>query len=140
MVQNWHWNTMGRSFWLNLVEVVHSNCLSGWNNVIYYYVSFCGIWDKRTCRTLQAFLDSRGFNFHNFLFNEVYNSILFSSPVVLPRNLDWCGFCFRIVLCVPTLTALIEEFLYRTLINQLLSYHYGAVRVFPILIFGQKSN
>ena len=29
---------------------------------------------------------------------------------------------------------------YRTLINQLLSYHYGAVRVFPILIFGQKSN
>ena len=29
---------------------------------------------------------------------------------------------------------------YRTLINQLLSYHYGAVRVFPIFIFGQKSN
>ena len=29
---------------------------------------------------------------------------------------------------------------YRTLINQLLSYHYGAVRVFPILIFRQKSN
>ena len=27
---------------------------------------------------------------------------------------------------------------YRTLINQLLSYHYGAVRAFPILIFGRK--
>ena len=27
---------------------------------------------------------------------------------------------------------------YRTLINQLLSYHYGAVRAVPILIFGQK--
>ena len=55
LVQNWHWNTMGRSFWLNLVEVVHSNCLCRWNNVIYYYVSFCGIWDKWTCWTLQDF-------------------------------------------------------------------------------------
>ena len=53
----------------------------------------------------QAFLDFRGFDFRNFLFNAVYNSILFFSPLVLLCNLDLCGFCFCIFLCVcvPTL-------------------------------------
>ena len=31
----------------------------------------------------QAFLDLRIFDFRDFLFNAVYNSILFSSPLVL---------------------------------------------------------
>ena len=53
---------------------------------------------------LQAFLDFRGFNFRDFQFTTVYNSILFSSPLVLLSNLDFCGFCFRIFFCVPTLT------------------------------------
>ena len=35
-----------------------------------------------------AFLDFRGFNFRNFWFTAVYNSILFSSPLVLLSNLD----------------------------------------------------
>ena len=46
---------------------------------------------------VQAFLDFRGFNFHNFRFNAVYNSILFSSPVVL-SNLELRCFYFRVFL------------------------------------------
>ena len=43
---------------------------------------------------LQAFLDFRGFEFRNFQFNSVYNSILLSSPLVLLSNLNSGGFCF----------------------------------------------
>jgi hypothetical protein len=43
---------------------------------------------------LQAFLDFRGFDFRDFRFTAVYNSILFSSPLVLLRNLTLLGFCF----------------------------------------------
>ena len=39
-------------------------------------------------KLIPAFLDFRGFNFHNFCFNAVFNSILFSSPLVLPSELD----------------------------------------------------
>ena len=39
--------------------------------------------------TVQAFLD-----FRDFRFNAVYNSILFSSPLVLLSNLDLRGFRF----------------------------------------------
>ena len=45
--------------------------------------------------TLQAFLDFRGFDFRNFGFTAVYNSIIFPSPLVLLGNLDLRGFCFR---------------------------------------------
>ena len=38
---------------------------------------------------IQAFLD-----FRNFQFNAVYNSILFSSPLVLLSNLDLRGFFY----------------------------------------------
>ena len=41
---------------------------------------------------LQAFLDFRSFDFSNFWFSAVYNSILFSSPLVLLSNLDLGGF------------------------------------------------
>ena len=44
---------------------------------------------------VQAFLDFRGFDFRDFRFTAVYNSILFSSPLVLLSNLDLRGFCFR---------------------------------------------
>ena len=37
---------------------------------------------------LQAFLDFQSFEISGFRFNEVYNSILFSSPFVLQWNLD----------------------------------------------------
>ena len=43
----------------------------------------------------QAFLDFRAFDFRGFPFTAVYNSILFSSPLVLLSNLDLRGFCFR---------------------------------------------
>ena len=43
---------------------------------------------------IQAFLDFRGFDFRDFQFNTVYNSILFSSPLVLQSNLDLSGFLF----------------------------------------------
>ena len=44
---------------------------------------------------LQAFLDFRGFDFCGFLFTGVYDSIIFSSPLVLLSNLYLRGFCFR---------------------------------------------
>ena len=49
----------------------------------------------RAQHSIQAFLVFRGFDFHNFLFTAVYNSILFSSPLVLLSNLNLRGFCFR---------------------------------------------
>ena len=48
----------------------------------------------------EAFLDFRGFDFRNFQFTGVYDSILFSSLLVLLSNLDLRGFCFRSSLCV----------------------------------------
>ena len=43
---------------------------------------------------IQAFLNSCGFDFRNFRFTAVYNSILFSSSLLLLLNLDLRGFCF----------------------------------------------
>jgi hypothetical protein len=37
---------------------------------------------------IQVFLNFRGFDFRDVQFNAVYNSILFSSPLVLLSNLD----------------------------------------------------
>ena len=45
---------------------------------------------------VQAFLD-----FRNFWFNAVYNSILFSFPLVPLNNLDFCSFCFRGLFLCP---------------------------------------
>ena len=60
--------------------------------------------------SIRAFLNFRDFDFCSFRFNAVYNSILFSSSSVLLSNLDFHGFLFpRFFLCVPTLTAEIEE-------------------------------
>ena len=52
-------------------------------------------------RYVQAFLDFRGFNFRDFQFKAVYNSILFSSPLVLLSNLDLCCFCFPCFFMCP---------------------------------------
>ena len=50
---------------------------------------------------VQVFLYFCSFDICDFGFNAVYNSILFSSPLVLLRNLDLCGFCFpQFFLCV----------------------------------------
>ena len=46
-------------------------------------------WTQELIR-IQAFLD-----FLNFQFYSVYNSILFSSPLVLLNNLNLQGFCFH---------------------------------------------
>ena len=49
---------------------------------------------------VQAFLDFRSFNFRDFQFNAVYNSIIFSFPLVLLSNLDLRGFRFpRFFMC-----------------------------------------
>ena len=49
---------------------------------------------------VQAFLDFCGFDLRDFQFNAVYNSILFSSPLVLLSNLDLRGFRFpRFFMC-----------------------------------------
>ena len=50
---------------------------------------------------LQAFLNFRGFDFRDFLFSTVHNSILFSSPLVLVSNLDLCGFCSAAFILCP---------------------------------------
>ena len=52
------------------------------------------------------------FGFTNFQFNGVYNSILFSSALVLISTRDLRGFSFGNFLCLTTLTAKIEECLY----------------------------
>ena len=52
--------------------------------------------------TIQAFLDFRGFHFRDFRFTTVYNSILFSSPLVLLSNLDLRSFAST-DFCVSTL-------------------------------------
>ena len=43
---------------------------------------------------VQAFLNFLSFDFGDFQFNKVYNSILFSSLLVLLSNLDLRGFRF----------------------------------------------
>ena len=52
-----------------------------------------------TWSSVQAFLDFRGFDFRGFRFTAVYNSILFSSPLVLLSNLDLCVFGSAFFLC-----------------------------------------
>ena len=52
---------------------------------------------------IQAFLDYRGFNFRDFRSTAVYNSILFSSPLVLVTSI-YAVFASA-VFCVLTLTA-----------------------------------
>ena len=49
---------------------------------------------------LQAFLDFHSFDFRNYRFTMVYNSILFSSLLVLLSNLNLRSFCFRVCFCV----------------------------------------
>ena len=44
---------------------------------------------------IQAFLNFRSYDSLNFWFNAFYDSILFSSPLVLLSNLDLRGFRFR---------------------------------------------
>ena len=90
---------------LNFLEIKNSftkmilffNCKNYW--IICYW--------KKTDRVsisnvlIQEFLDFRCFDFCNFRFNAVYNSFLFSSPLVLLSNLDLRGFCFRIFFVSP---------------------------------------
>ena len=49
----------------------------------------CMFCSENICSTVQAFLD-----FRNFWLTAVYNSIQFSSPLVLLSNLDLRGFCY----------------------------------------------
>ena len=56
----------------------------------WYLLVRSALWIK--CLRLQAFLDFRSFDFHDFWFNAVYVSILFSSSLVLPSNLDLRSF------------------------------------------------
>ena len=51
---------------------------------------------------VQAFLNFRSFNFRNFRFNAVYDSIHLSSPLVLLSNLGFC--ILRVFLRVPALS------------------------------------
>ena len=53
--------------------------------------------DGSTCtwNCIKAFLDFQDFDFRNFRFTTVYNSILFSFPLVLISNLHLHCFCFR---------------------------------------------
>ena len=71
------WN-MSKSFGITKMK---------FQSINYEFWSFGLFW-------VQAFLNFRGFDFRNFRFTAVYNSILFSSPLVLLSNLDLRGFCF----------------------------------------------
>ena len=50
---------------------------------------------------VQAFLDFHGFDFCDFWFTAVYNSTLFSSPLVLLSNLNLRSFYFHWFFYVP---------------------------------------
>ena len=50
---------------------------------------------------IQAFLDFHSFDFCNFRFTAVYNSILFSSPLVLLSNLDYVVFASAVFYLCP---------------------------------------
>ena len=75
-----------------------SSCQVGMNYDVKYWNDFL----FHHCRNMpwigwlliQAFLDFRGFDFRDFWFTAVYNSILFSSPLALLSNLNLRGFCF----------------------------------------------
>ena len=55
---------------------------------------------------IQAFLDFRGCDFRDSWFTPIYNSILFSSPLVLLSiNLDLRGFCFRCFFLCPCINS-----------------------------------
>ena len=54
---------------------------------------------SRLSNSIQIFVDLHCFDIRNFLFIAVYNSVLFSSPLVLQSNLDLFGFCFPVILC-----------------------------------------
>ena len=57
-------------------------------------------------KEVQAFLDFHGFDFRDFRFTAVYNSILFSSLLVLLSNLDLRDFCFRGFFWCPHINSL----------------------------------
>ena len=63
-----------------------------WNGLDCFLQNFQGLISMKI--KLAAFLDFCCFGFCNFQFNEVYNSILFSSPLVLLSNLDLRDFWF----------------------------------------------
>ena len=74
--------------------------LNAWGNPQWVWIKsegallFSGttwIFTRVLITVVQAFLD-----FRDFPFNVIYNSILFSSLLVLLSNLDLRGFCFRI--------------------------------------------
>ena len=54
---------------------------------------------------LQVFLDFRSFDICNFQFTAVYNSIIFSSSLVLLSNFDLRGFYFRIFCMCPDINS-----------------------------------
>ena len=54
------------------------------------------LFDTLNANVLQAFLDFRGFDFRDFRFTVVYDSIPFFPPLVLLSNFDLHGFCFRV--------------------------------------------
>ena len=50
---------------------------------------------------IKEFLDFRDYDIYNFQFTAVYNSILFSSTLVLLSNLDLRGFWFCVFCVCP---------------------------------------
>ena len=63
----------------------HPQCFSP-SGITAYNLVFSGLKIK-TKNTIQAFLDFRDFDFRNFQFNPVYNSILFSSPLLTAERI-----------------------------------------------------
>ena len=62
-----------------------------WKKILLYF----DLRSLKCLKNIKPFLDFHGFDFIDFLFTAIYNSILFSSPLVLLSNLDLRSFCFR---------------------------------------------
>ena len=79
--------------WKFSTKNFQANNLKSAVKILIYYRIYCRVFII-TVLTVQAFLKFRGFDFRDFWFNTIYNSILFISPLVLLSNLNLRGFCF----------------------------------------------
>ena len=79
----------------NWMTITSSSRITGFPTYA-FFIYFSFNWVSRTVPLdiIQSFLKFHGFNFQDFLFTMVYDSILFSFPLVLLSSLNLRGVCF----------------------------------------------
>ena len=74
---------MARWSWSKFIHILYHNMV-----VFHWFLSYLSPFmvSLKVLYQVKAFLDFHSFNFSNFRFTAVYNSILFSSPLALLRT------------------------------------------------------